>query len=106
MLNLAPPLPACTGEEIFPLEGCIVGELELPQRQLEVAGLLVMRVEIDRDEQDVVEARGHLAVKQDLVVEGVVEGEIAEIVEGRILPADPVQLRDIAADIAGHIPVS
>ena len=88
MLDLAAPLPAGAGEEILHLQGRVVGQLELPKRQLEVAAMRAVGIEIDGDEQDIVEARSHLAVEEDLVVEGVVEGEIAEIVKCWIIAAD------------------
>ena len=79
------------------LDRRVVGQAELPERHLEVGALRVVRVEVDGEEQEVVGRRRRLAVVEDAVVPGVVEGEVGEGLQRRVLAAEPVDQADVVA---------
>ena len=61
-----------------------VRQAPLPQRHLDVAFLRVVRIEVDRDQDDVLQVRRRLRVIEDLVVEGVVEADAEMRLQRRI----------------------
>ena len=83
----------------------IVGQSELPHRHLEVTALRRVRIEIDEEQQEGGAILRPLAVIEDLVVPEIVEGEAAEILQRRLLAADPVEEGDVLADVALGLPV-
>ena len=72
-LDLPVPGEAVAADQILGLDRRLVGQAELPERHLEVGALAVVRVEVDREEDEVLPVRRHLAVVEDVVVPGVVE---------------------------------
>jgi hypothetical protein len=47
------PLVVDAGEQVFNVEGLVVGDAEHAEVEVDPAGLLVVRVEIDGDQDDV-----------------------------------------------------
>src|SRR2546430_6732727 len=65
-----------------------------------------MRIQIYDYENDVVPRRGHLAVKQNGVVLGVVEPQIRIKLEGAVLFPDFVYSRDPVFDVSRRVPIA
>src|SRR5687767_9010774 len=105
MLDLAGPREPIAGHEILDIDGSRIGEPELPKGHLKVASLGVVRVEIDRDQHEVLLVRGKLAVIENLVVPGVVEIQVLELLQRRVLAPQPVDETDILANVPRTVPV-
>jgi hypothetical protein len=96
---------AHAGDQLLDREIVGVREAELMERELDVALMGIEGIEIDHDEDGVGLVRRHLAVEQHVVVGGVVEAQIVELMEGRILAAHPVHRGDQVLDVAGPVPI-
>ncbi|MNS60425.1 hypothetical protein D3C72_934220 [compost metagenome] len=95
------PGPAVAIHQVFTLGFGVVIQPQLPQRQLEMRLLGVVRVEADCH-QDVVVALGRaLGEVQDVVVPAVEERHAQVGLQGAVLPADAVELGDLGNDVAG-----
>jgi hypothetical protein len=77
----------------------VVGKGELPERNLEVGDLRVVRVEGDGKQQEVRAVRRVAAVVEDRVVPRVVEGEAGEALQRRVVLAQAVQQPDVVLDV-------
>src|SRR5829696_1312060 len=76
---------------------------ELPQRELHVRIVSHIRVEVHRDEDGVIP--GPLAVEEYVVVRGLVEGEVLQVVECRVVAPDLVYSPYVVLDVVGSVPV-
>src|SRR5450432_2396892 len=105
---IAPSMPdvAGVGEQVVDFVAVAADFIEIFARRVDKSGLRVERIEIQRDENDAVARRGHLAVKKDRVVLGEVESKVVVEMQSAILAANPVQLCDQLLDIAGRIPIA
>src|SRR6266496_4960915 len=65
-----------------------------------------MRIQIYDNENDVVPPRGHLAVKQNGVIVGVVKSQIGVHLERAIFLPDLVYSRDPVFDVSRRVPIA
>ncbi len=96
---------AIAAEQILDIDGAVVGQSPFPERDLVGAFLPTGRIEVDQNEDAVRLVRAHLRVGDDVVVRGVQRDDVAEVVQGRIVAADRVQLPDVILDVAGPVVV-
>jgi hypothetical protein len=68
--------------------------------------LLAKRVKIHHHEDDVVPRGGHLCVKQNRVVIGVIEAQVRERLKRAVLFPDSVYARNPVLDVSGRIPIA
>ena len=83
MLDFAGPREAALGDKVLRFDGGVVTQTEFPERDFEMGALGRMRVEVHRKEQEVAPIRRALAVIEDIVVPGVVEGNVVKYLERR-----------------------
>ena len=62
------------------------------------------RIEVDRDQQGIAAVGHGLGVKHNLIVIGGQKTQVAELMQGRIVPPDRVDLRHQLLDVAGLRP--
>src|SRR6185369_728904 len=87
-------------EQVVDRIGLIPRQAELLARQLQPGRLRLHRVEIDRDEQHVGAVGVHAAEAEDPLVVGGQEAQPLIGLEGRVLPADRIELGDQVAQVA------
>src|SRR5215217_1225751 len=103
------PEPATRGRNLPPRHELlhdvtfVLPDSELPQRELHVRAVDVVRVEVDRDEDGVV--AGPFAVEEDVVVGGRVKREVLQVLERRVLAPDLVYPLYVVLDVARPVPV-
>src|SRR3954451_763361 len=88
------PGPPRVGQQVVDDVAAAIIEAEYRAVEVDPAGLRVERIEIDDDQQAVRAVRADLAVGQDLLVIGVVEGDIRPEVQGGILVPDLIHPPD------------
>src|SRR6185437_6494197 len=101
MLDLTGPSEFVAVKQILDREAFVVGQPPFPERDLEIATMRVMGVEIDGDEKSVGAPWRGLSVIKDIVVERVVEGYAQMRMKRGFLGAYPVQLGDFGDDVTG-----
>src|SRR5581483_2074591 len=74
VLNLAAPDPMAAVQQVFAIKRFVIASAPLPERNLEVRFLSVVRIQADGDQNAVFLPRRCLAEVQNVVVEGIVEG--------------------------------
>ncbi len=104
-MRLAVPGEAISVQEILDLDRGVVLQPELPERNLEREFMRVVGVEIDVEQEVARRFRVALAVVEDVVVEGVVEGQRFIGADGRVLAAQAIDQRDVRLDVAGRVHV-
>ncbi len=82
-----------------------IGKTPFPERDLEVCRLFGMRIEADRYQDPLGAPRRMASVVEDVVVEGVIEGGVVVGLQARLGTSEPVELSDLANDVARRIPV-
>src|SRR5690606_31596815 len=65
----------------------------------------VVRVEIDGEEQEILLPLSRFAEIENVLVPGIIEAEIGETLESRVLAPEPVHEGDVRADMARPVPV-
>src|SRR5947207_2656083 len=68
--------------------------------------LFAVWIEIDHDQNDIVTRCGHLPVKNDRLVIGLVKSQIILELKGAVRFSNLVQTRDPILDVAGAIPIA
>src|SRR5690606_21789770 len=105
-LGLAVPLPGMAVHQILPLGDRLVGQPELPERQLELALLGGEGIKSSRHQNDNCLVVGTLADVQDVVITGVVGLKSEMYLQRRIVPTNPVEPGDLGYDVARGVPVA
>src|SRR5690606_41298782 len=105
-LRLPVPGPAMAIHQVFALGVGIVGQAQLPQRQLEMRFLGVVRVETYGHQNEVRQIRRALAEVKNIVVPGQVRLEAEVGLQRRVLSADTIELGDLRDDVAGCVIVA
>src|SRR5690554_4529716 len=105
-LGLAVPLPGMAVHQILPLGDRLVGQPELPERQLEMALLGVEGIETYRHQNEIGQVLGALAEVQDVVIPGVVGLETEMGLQRRVVPADTVEPGELGHNVAWGVPVA
>ncbi|MNN50495.1 hypothetical protein D3C81_1650850 [compost metagenome] len=99
-LRLAIPGPAVAAHQVFTVGGGVVVQAQFPQRQFEMGLLGGMRVEADGHQDEIAAVGRALAEVQDVVVPHVVELDAQVRLQGRVLPADAIELGNFGNDVA------
>jgi hypothetical protein len=84
----------------------VIRQAELPQRQLEIRFLGVVRIETDGHQNEVRQVWCALAEVEDVVVPGHVGLEAQVRLQCRVLPSDAVELGDLGDDVARCVVVA
>ena len=105
MLHLAGPREALAGHHVLDLDRGFIVEAEFPQRHFEVSALRVVRIEIDGEQEEVAEVVRGFAVIEDVVVPGVVELDVGELLQGGGGMAQRVDAPDVFANVRRVVPV-
>src|SRR5690606_33978513 len=105
-LGLAVPLPGMAVHQILPLGDSLVGQSELPERQLEMALLGVEGIEAYRHQNEIGQVLGALAEVQDVVIPGVVGLKAEMGLQRKVVPADTVEPCDLGHYVAWYMPVA
>src|SRR5690606_5783700 len=105
-LGLAVPLPGMAVHQILPLGDRLVGQPELPERQLEMALLGVEGIETYRHQNEIGLVRGALDEVLSVALPGVVGLEAGMGRQSRMVPADTVEPGDLGHDVARGVPVA
>ncbi len=92
--------------QVFALGVGIVGQAQLPQRQLEMRFLGVVRVETHGHQNEVRQIRRALAEVKNVVVPGQVRLETEMRLQRRVLSANAIELGDLRDDVAGCVIVA
>src|ERR1700722_13369674 len=82
------------GQQVVYLVGLIRSKLEICQRNLDPARLLVTRIQIYDDENNIGQIVGGLAVGNELVIVKPVESQAPIALQGTIFPPNLVHARD------------
>ena len=72
---------------------------------LDVAFLWKARIEVDRDLDEVLQVRCRFGVVENLIVEGVMEGDAEMRLQRRVGAPDVVEPSDLGDDVAGRLPI-
>src|SRR5690606_15276414 len=105
-LGLAVPLPGMAVHQILPLGDSLVGQSELPERQLEMALLGVGGIEAYRHQNEIGQVLGALAEVQDVVIPGVVGLKAEMGLQRRVVRAPAVEPGDLGQSVAWGGPVA
>ena len=92
--------------QVFTLQVGIVRQAQLPQRQLEVRFLGVMRIDADGDQDEVAQIGRSLAEVEDVVVPRGVGLEAQMGLQRRVLAADLIEPGDLGVDVARRLVVA
>jgi hypothetical protein len=93
------------GQELVELDGLAPRYAHLLEGEVERGLVGGEGIQVDRDEDDAVAGRRHLAVEEHVGAVGLVEAQVAVGLERRILPTDRVETPDVIRDVAGARPV-
>jgi hypothetical protein len=106
VLNFAVSSEVAAGDHILHFDRGAVGEAELPKRHLEIRALSRVRIEADMEQQEVGQVGRALAVVDDVVVPGFVEGKTGEILQRRVVSTEAVDEPNVPLQVAGlvHVP--
>ena len=66
----------------------------------------MVRIHGDRTEYEVIARRGGLAIKENVVVLGVIKAKVGVLVKSAVFVPDGIQLGDILFDVAGSVPIA
>src|SRR5690606_1069068 len=105
-LGLAVPLPGMAVHQILPLGDSLVGQSELPERQLEMALLGVEGIEAYRHQNEIGQVLGALAEVQDVVIPGVVGLKDEMGLQHRVVRAYTVETSYLCLDVAWCVPIA
>ena len=86
----AGPKKAFSRQEIFDLKGFVRAKTKIFQGHMNESRLRVVRIHGDRAQNEVIPCRSRLAVKENVVVLGMVKPEIRVFVESAILVSDRI----------------
>src|ERR1700736_1028407 len=105
-ITAAVPNKFLTCQEVFNLERVIGMDAKPLQRDISETALAVKRVEIHKDENDIVQCFCRLGIEDDLFVLHRVKPQVLVIVQCAIVATNAIKLRYIFLDIARSVPVS
>ena len=103
MLPLAPPAELAAAREILDPDRAVVSDAEFPERDLEVGGLRVVRIEADHHEDNVAAVGAGLGIVEDRIV---VSGEKPRVEVGlqrRVAATQTIEQSDVGDDVAGLV---
>src|ERR1044072_5421044 len=99
------PVIAGPGQEVVHLEALVGAEPQGLEIESQPGRLRVARIEAHRDQHHVAEVLRRLAVAEDLVVLGGMEGERRVRLQGGVLPPDAVDEGDELGEAVGPVDV-
>ena len=106
VIAAAVPIEALAGQQIVHrVRVAPVGETKLFEGHFHKSCLVMVRIEIDGDQDDVVPRRSGLGVPEDLVVVRRQETQVIVEMQRAIVPADVIELGDVLLDVPGRVPI-
>src|SRR5579875_1237077 len=104
-LGAAPPVEARPRDQLLDADLRPLIDAELGEGQRDVGLVGMVRIDVHGDPDHVLARGVRLAIEQNVGIARRIEAQVLVVVEGGIVPADPVEAGDEAADIAGTVPV-